>query len=532
MTNPPTDLRDGLADRYLIERVVGMGGMATVYLAQDQKHARQVAVKVLRPEIAASIGSDRFLKEIEIAAQLNHPNILTLIDSGAVAQSLYYVMPYVEGESLRGMLIREKRLNPEATIPIVKEVADALAYAHRKGVVHRDIKPENILLSEGHAVVADFGIAKALMDAGTGNLTQSGFPLGTPGYMSPEQAAGLVDLDVRTDVFSLACVTYEMLVGEIPGMWVPDDVVRLRRFIDAQAAHREILDLLPGSLEQVLVVAMALRAELRYETPVEFVKQLETSLEGGEHFDEEQAARILAKAAELQENHPTIGETFSLGGLQQAAAEVGLTPERVEYAAIQLDLPDGQPTPGGILGTSPTLEVERYVAGEVTEAVRADLLEEIRVSLGEIGDVNDTLGTALSWSSPQHGSDRKAQILVSPKKGKTRILIVDKEGSPSSMIMAPISLVSMVLIGVTGAIIHEWFGLSDVTALIGALSVSGSVFSSAWWAARRAQRRTIEKRSKKLLGLMDRLLNRIRGSKKVHELNTSIGKEEVVTPTE
>ena len=532
MTNPPIDLKDGLADRYVIERVIGMGGMATVYLAKDQKHARQVAVKVLRPELAASIGADRFLKEIEIAAKLNHPHILTLIDSGAVADSLYYVMPFVEGESLRGRLLREKQLSPKVSLSIAKEVADALTYAHRKGVVHRDIKPENILLSEGHAVVADFGIAKALMDAGTGNLTRSGFPLGTPGYMSPEQAAGLVDLDSRTDVFSLACVVYETLVGEIPGMWIPDDVVRLRRFVDARSSHRKVLDLLPGSLEQVLVIAMALRAELRYRTPVEFVEQLEASLEGGERFDEEQADQILAKATELQETNPTVGETFSLGGLQQAAAEVGLPPERVEAAAIQLDLPDGTPVRGGILGTSATLEVERFVAGDVTEAVRADLLEEIRVCLGEIGDINDTLGTALSWSSPRHGGDRKAQILVSPKEDKTRIHIIDKEGSPSAIVMAPITLGSLILIGVTGAILHEGFGVPDLPSLFAALSVAGGFFSSAWWGARRAQRRTIEKRSKKLLGLMDRLVNRIRGSKKEPKLELSSPAEEVVTPAE
>src|SRR3989475_494450 len=210
-------LRDALADRYAVERELGRGGMATVFLAEDLKHRRPVAIKVLHPELAAAVGADRFLREIEIAARLQHPHILPLYDSGTAAGFLYYVMPYVEGESLRDRLEREKQLSLEDTLRIAGEVAGALAYAHSHGVVHRDIKPENVMLSGGTVVVADFGIARAVTAAGDEHqLTQTGTVIGTPAYMSPEQATGSAEIDGRSDQYSLACVVYEMLVGEPP----------------------------------------------------------------------------------------------------------------------------------------------------------------------------------------------------------------------------------------------------------------------------------------------------------------------------
>src|SRR6187551_2859627 len=187
MSDAITSLRS-LAARYLIERELGSGGMATVFLAQDLKHNRQVAVKVLKPELAASIGAERFLQEIETTANLRHPHILPLYDSGEADGFLYYVMPLVEGESLRDRLTREKQLPLDDALQIAREVADALSYAHARGIIHRDIKPENILLESGHAVVADFGIAKAVRAAGGQSLTQTGMSIGTPSYMSPEQA--------------------------------------------------------------------------------------------------------------------------------------------------------------------------------------------------------------------------------------------------------------------------------------------------------------------------------------------------------
>jgi len=215
MSDAITSLRS-LAARYLIERELGSGGMATVFLAQDLKHNRQVAVKVLKPELAASIGAERFLREIETTANLRHPHILPLYDSGEVRGALYYVMPFVEGESLRDRLKRDHQLPIEDALRFAREVSDALSYAHARGVVHRDIKPENILLESGHAVVADFGIARAVRAAGSESLTGAGMSVGTPAYMSPEQAAGEVDIDGRSDLYALGCVLYEMLAGQPP----------------------------------------------------------------------------------------------------------------------------------------------------------------------------------------------------------------------------------------------------------------------------------------------------------------------------
>ena len=217
MPEPQDRLTEALAGRYAIKHELGRGGMATVFLAEDVKHHRQVAVKVLHPDLAQALGADRFLREIDIAASLRHPHILPLYDSGQAAGYLYYVMPYVEGDSLRTRLARERQLPIDDALRISREVADALSYAHARGVVHRDIKPENILLEAGHAVVADFGIAKAVASAGQATaLTATGMSVGTPSYMSPEQSAGDPDLDGRSDLYSLGCVLYEMLAGQPP----------------------------------------------------------------------------------------------------------------------------------------------------------------------------------------------------------------------------------------------------------------------------------------------------------------------------
>ncbi|MFC1575973.1 serine/threonine-protein kinase, partial [Gemmatimonadota bacterium] len=209
-------LNAALADRYTIEGEIGSGGMATVYLAQDLKHDRQVALKVLRPELGAVMGTDRFLAEIRTTANLSHPHILPLHDSGEADGLLFYVMPYVEGESLKQKLEREGQLAVEEAVRIATHVADALDSAHRDGVIHRDLKPANILFQKGEPVVADFGIALAVSAAGEGRLTETGLSLGTPYYMSPEQAAGDQTPTAASDVYSLGCVLYEMLTGEPP----------------------------------------------------------------------------------------------------------------------------------------------------------------------------------------------------------------------------------------------------------------------------------------------------------------------------
>ncbi len=256
VTPPPDRLAAALADRYRIEREVGHGGMATVYLAQDLRHDRKVALKVLRPELAAVIGAERFLAEIKTTANLQHPHILALFDSGQVDGTVFYVMPYVEGESLRDRLTREKQLPIEDAVRTAREVADALEYAHEHGVIHRDIKPENILLHGGHALVADFGIALAAATTAGTRMTETGMSLGTPTYMSPEQAMGERNLDARTDIYALGCVAYEMLTGEPPFSGPtaqaivakvmtasPEPVTTLRKTVPphvARAVHRAI----------------------------------------------------------------------------------------------------------------------------------------------------------------------------------------------------------------------------------------------------------------------------------------------------
>jgi Tol biopolymer transport system component/tRNA A-37 threonylcarbamoyl transferase component Bud32 len=216
MTDVAARLESTLADRYRIERELGAGGMATVYLAEDVRHHRKVAIKVLHPELSAVLGPERFLKEIELTANLQHPHILPLFDSGNADGLLFYVMPYVEGETLRGRLEREQQLPVADALRIASEVADALEYAHKRGVVHRDVKPENILLHDGRPLVADFGIALAVQQAGGARMTQTGMSLGTPQYMAPEQAMGDKSVDHRADIYALGAITYEMLAGEPP----------------------------------------------------------------------------------------------------------------------------------------------------------------------------------------------------------------------------------------------------------------------------------------------------------------------------
>src|SRR5687768_15185448 len=205
-----------LSDRYRLERELGQGGMATVYLAQDLKHDRKVALKVLKPELAAVLGADRFVVEIKTTASLQHPHILPLFDSGTADGFLFYVMPFIEGETLRDKLNRETQLGVDEAVRIAREVADALDYAHSKGVIHRDIKPENILIQNGRLMVADFGIALAVSAAAGGRMTETGLLLGTPHYMSPEQATADKEISGRSDIYSLASVLYEMHAGQPP----------------------------------------------------------------------------------------------------------------------------------------------------------------------------------------------------------------------------------------------------------------------------------------------------------------------------
>ena len=271
-----TRLLNALADRYRIEREIGAGGMATVYLARDLKHDRDVAVKVLRPELAAVLGTKRFLTEIKISARLDHPHILTLIDSGAADGFLYYVMPFVRGESLRDKLKRDKQLALDQALDITKQITSALDYAHRQGIVHRDIKPENILLHEGEAMLADFGIAMAVKEAGGSRLTESGVSLGTPQYMSPEQATGDRPLDARSDIYSIAAVLYEMLAGEPPYTGASVQAVIAKLLTERPTRLRVIRDTVPQAVDAAVAKALAKLPTDRHANVGDFARALTT----------------------------------------------------------------------------------------------------------------------------------------------------------------------------------------------------------------------------------------------------------------
>ena len=272
-STPLERIRGAFSDTYTIDRELGRGGMATVYLAQDAKHERLVALKVLHPDLAASLGPDRFLREIKLAARLNHPHILPLHDSGEASGFLYYVMPYVEGESLRERLDRDHQLPIDEAVHHTRAIASALDYAHRQGIVHRDIKPENVMLYEGEAMVMDFGIAKAVA-AGSDTLTQTGMMIGTPAYVSPEQAAGETNLDGRSDQYSLGCVLYEMLSGERAFTGPTAQAVMAKRFTDSVKPVRTIRSSVPEPVEKALSRAMSTDIGARFRTAAQFAQAL------------------------------------------------------------------------------------------------------------------------------------------------------------------------------------------------------------------------------------------------------------------
>ncbi|HJR35445.1 MAG TPA: protein kinase [Gemmatimonadales bacterium] len=268
-------VRKALAATYAIERILGEGGMATVYLATDLKHRRQVAVKVMRPELAATLGADRFLREVEIAAQLSHPHILPVHDSGDAGGILYYVMPYVEGESLHERIRRETSLPVDEALRIAREVTEALAYAHSRKIIHRDIKPANIMLSEGHALVADFGIARAVgAGAGGAAITKTGLAVGTPQYMSPEQASGSSAVDSRSDIFAMGCVLYEMIAGEPPFTGPTPQAIVIRSLTETPRSLTTTRDGLSPAVDAVVSRALAKNPADRWQSAGEFAKAL------------------------------------------------------------------------------------------------------------------------------------------------------------------------------------------------------------------------------------------------------------------
>jgi hypothetical protein len=320
-----------LADRYRLEREIGSGGWATVYLAEDVKHRRQVAVKVLQPELAAVLGGERFVREIEIAAGLRHPHILPLHDSGSANGVLYYVMPFVEGESLRDRLQREKQLAIGEAVDITREVADALAYAHARGVVHRDIKPANIMLEAGHAVVTDFGVALLLQTAGSERLTGTGLSLGTAQYMSPEQAAGERQIDGRSDVYSLGCVLYEMLGGDPPFTGSTAQAIVARKMVEPVPSLRVVRHKVTEALERVTMKALERTPADRFRTAVQFAAALaETPLEPEDRTTQDRASHPSPQATEAHgapssDRTPSISRILGLTAMYALVAGLFLT---------------------------------------------------------------------------------------------------------------------------------------------------------------------------------------------------------------
>jgi eukaryotic-like serine/threonine-protein kinase len=325
MSGVPERLAAALADRYRLERELGAGGMATVYLAQDLKHDRKVAVKVLRPELAAVIGADRFLSEIRTTANLQHPHILPLFDSGSADGFLFYVMPLIEGESLRDRLNREKQLPIAEAVRLASEVASALHYAHRHGVIHRDIKPENVLLHDGQALVADFGIALAASKAGGSRMTETGMSLGTPHYMSPEQAMGEREITAASDVYALGAMTYEMLLGEPPFTGPTAQSIVAKVMTEKPSGLVTRRDRIPPAVEEAVLTALEKLPADRFSTAAEFGAALASP--AGRASSTTAARPVVPARTALGRDPRTWVSVAAVGALAVMAVAMGLRPE-------------------------------------------------------------------------------------------------------------------------------------------------------------------------------------------------------------
>lgn len=346
----PDRLAAALADRYRLERELGQGGMATVYLAQDLKHDRQVAVKVLKPELAAVVGGERFVAEIRTTANLSHPNILPLFDSGEADGFLFYVMPYVQGETLAGLLLRERQLAITDAVRIAGEVAEALDYAHRNGVVHRDVKPANILLQDGRPLVSDFGIALAVSQAGGGRLTETGLSMGTPHYMSPEQASGDRDVDPRADIYSLGCVLFEMLTGEPPYGGGSAQAVLARILTTEPDRPTAVRSTIPPHVDGAIRRAMEKLPADRFESAADFAAALR---DPAYRYGTDDDAVVAATARRWR--------TAAL----VAGALAVLLPV-LALLAVRPGPADPPPTTRNVFGTRPGQEIVDLLAGAVS----------------------------------------------------------------------------------------------------------------------------------------------------------------------
>jgi serine/threonine-protein kinase len=405
-------LTAALADRYRVERELGRGGMATVYLAHDLKHDRPVALKVMRPELAATLGPARFLREIRLCARLQHPHILAVLDSGATGSAagdsqgqLWFTMPFVEGESLRSRLAREIQLPVTDALRIAREVADGLHYAHQHGVIHRDIKPENILLSGSHALIADFGIARALAagEQRDDRLTETGMTLGTPQYMSPEQAAGERTLDSRTDTYSLGCVLYEMLVGE-PPFTGPNQQAILAKRLTGPAPHPGAVREIPPAVDRAVAQALARAPGDRFAASADFAAALET-----------------AAQSETVPRH-ALWMTHGRWGLRVIALATGLSTALLAgYLVLQRDESSSSAPPASaavlpFVDMSPGKDQEYFSDGLTEELITSlSQIEGLRVAArtssfrfkGRSADVRE-VGRTLEVGAVLEGSVRKS----------------------------------------------------------------------------------------------------------------------------
>jgi serine/threonine-protein kinase len=423
-----------LADRYRIERELGRGGMATVFLGHDLRHDRQVAIKVLDPELSASIGPDRFLAEIRVTAALQHPHILALFDSGAADGLLYYVMPYVEGESLRVRLDREKQLAIPAAKQVATEVASALDYAHRRGIIHRDIKPENILLHDGHVVVADFGIALALQSAGNDRMTKTGISLGTPQYMSPEQALGERDISARSDIYALGAVTYEMLVGEPPFTGPTMQAIIAKITTEPVAPIRPRRKTVPPGLESAVLTALEKLPADRFASAAEFATALD---------DESATTRRLTIGARSASRSWATWSGWAVAAVAVLVALAGwlrsgpaLPAPKARRVSLQLPLLGDYRNPrrGFALFEDGSAMVLRTLQGSAggLSIQRTDALQATSIRGTEGGD-----GPFVSPDGTLLGFFRRAELLTIPMAGGSatavRGVAASNEGSASWM---------------------------------------------------------------------------------------------------
>jgi len=427
----PSELTSAVADRYVIERELGRGGMATVYLARDIRHRRAVALKLLDPELGAALGVDRFLAEIRVTANLQHPNLLPLFDSGDVNGQPYYVMPYVDGESLRQRIDREKQLPVDEAVRIAVAVAGALEYAHAHGVVHRDLKPENILLQAGQPVVADFGIALAVSNAGGVRMTQTGVSLGTPQYMSPEQATGDQTIDARSDIYSLAAVTYEMLTGDPPHTGSTMQAVIARVLTERPRGIRTVRPNVPAYAATAIERALEKLPADRWATAREFAEALQGRLVADPaRLDASSLPAALgtrARSGARRSRDPIVLGALALAGIGVALAAWGWTrgPDEIDGRTVRFTIAPGGPrddvAPGTQIAISPdgrfiafTLRTE---AGDQRLAIREVgqlATRVIREADPAIGPFFSPDGTSLGFSNPGARIVRRVPLAGGP----------------------------------------------------------------------------------------------------------------------